>query len=145
RDLTKYSLPDPTGLPNASSLPAVNSTGDKLLPTSNGSGGNPRTANKVDGGASNFTSYYDAIWESYGYDLDVNAYRTQNALPATSTKQITLRPAGSRFQGYSMGPGYWGKTFFIWPPDPRFDPTANLTSPDPNNPAFDTNGKPMCD
>ena len=18
-----------------------------------------------------------------------------------------------------MGPGYWGKTFFIWPPDPR--------------------------
>jgi len=21
--------------------------------------------------------------------------------------------------GYTQGPGYWGKTFFIWPPDPR--------------------------
>jgi hypothetical protein len=24
-----------------------------------------------------------------------------------------------RFQGYTMGPGYWGKSFFMWPPDPR--------------------------
>src|SRR5262249_20106329 len=23
------------------------------------------------------------------------------------------------FNGYTQGPGYWGKTFFIWPPDPR--------------------------
>ena len=22
------------------------------------------------------------------------------------------------FNGYTLGPGYWGKTFFIWPPDP---------------------------
>jgi Flp pilus assembly protein TadG len=27
--------------------------------------------------------------------------------------------AVSAFQGYTQGPGYWGKTFFIWPPDPR--------------------------
>ena len=26
--------------------------------------------------------------------------------------------AGS-FAGYTKGPGYYGKTFFIWPPDPR--------------------------
>lgn len=26
---------------------------------------------------------------------------------------------GSTFTGYSMGPGYYGKTFWIWPPDPR--------------------------
>jgi Flp pilus assembly protein TadG len=25
----------------------------------------------------------------------------------------------SQFQGYTQGPRYWGKTFFIWPPDPR--------------------------
>jgi hypothetical protein len=25
----------------------------------------------------------------------------------------------SSFQGYTRGPSYWGKTFFIWPPDPR--------------------------
>jgi len=23
-----------------------------------------------------------------------------------------------QFYGYTQGPGYWGKTFFIWPPDP---------------------------
>lgn len=27
--------------------------------------------------------------------------------------------AADRFKGYSMGPGYWGKTSFVWPPDPR--------------------------
>ncbi|MGE3817986.1 MAG: pilus assembly protein TadG-related protein [Isosphaeraceae bacterium] len=25
----------------------------------------------------------------------------------------------SEFAGYTQGPRYWGKTFFIWPPDPR--------------------------
>ena len=25
------------------------------------------------------------------------------------------------FQGYTQGPGYWGKTFFIWPPQPTSD------------------------
>ncbi|MER3415904.1 MAG: hypothetical protein C4297_06795 [Gemmataceae bacterium] len=27
-------------------------------------------------------------------------------------------PGYSNFQGYTLGPRYWGKTFFIWPPDP---------------------------
>lgn len=26
---------------------------------------------------------------------------------------------GPNFKGYSMGPAYYGKTFWIWPPDPR--------------------------
>ena len=30
-----------------------------------------------------------------------------------------LRPAQQDLRGFSMGPGYWGKTFFMWPPDPR--------------------------
>jgi Flp pilus assembly protein TadG len=25
------------------------------------------------------------------------------------------------FQGYTQGPGYWGKTFYLWPPDPTND------------------------
>lgn len=37
---------------------------------------------------------------------------------------------GSSFRGYTQGPRYWGKTFFIWPPDPR-GPT-NLTNPENN-------------
>jgi hypothetical protein len=27
-----------------------------------------------------------------------------------------------------QGPGYWGKTFFIWPPDPSTDSTVNLNA-----------------
>lgn len=26
---------------------------------------------------------------------------------------------GANFKGFTEGPGYWGKTFFMWPPDPR--------------------------
>ncbi len=26
-----------------------------------------------------------------------------------------------KFNGYTVGPGYWGKTFFFWPPDPTND------------------------
>lgn len=71
----------------------------------------------------------------------------------------------SSFDGYSMGPGYYGKTFWMWPPDPRFgvqNPSTgattiwpDVTSPDwpaltsstyatdaPNaDPAFSTKGK----
>ncbi|MFL5339654.1 MAG: pilus assembly protein TadG-related protein [Gemmataceae bacterium] len=28
---------------------------------------------------------------------------------------------GKAFKGWTQGPGYWGKTFFIWPPDPTYD------------------------
>ncbi len=35
---------------------------------------------------------------------------------------------GASFKGYTEGPGYWGKTFFMWPPDPRGPSTANDTS-----------------
>src|SRR5262249_24265443 len=32
------------------------------------------------------------------------------------------------FNGYTEGPGYWGKTFFIWPPDSRGATAACPTS-----------------
>lgn len=94
--------------------------------------------------------FRDPVWEQYGYDLDIVAYRawktSSNAEnPGNPGSFNTLVPAADRFIGYSMGPGYWGKTFYIWPPDPRFDPTANLTSPNPSRPGFDTSGRPMCD
>ena len=92
--------------------------------------------------------FRDPIWEAHGYDLDIVRYRADkgNGPPRhPSNYTAPLVPPADRYLGYSMGPGYWGKTFFIWPPDPRFDPAANLTSPDPNRPAFDTSGRPMCD
>jgi Flp pilus assembly protein TadG len=33
------------------------------------------------------------------------------------------------FYGYTQGPGYWGKTFFVWPPEPSdVKPTAGNTT-----------------
>lgn len=43
------------------------------------------------------TTSYDSDWETKGY----SAYVTDKT------------------SFYTEGPGYWGKTFFIWPPDPR--------------------------
>ena len=43
-------------------------------------------------------------WEANGYDLPAVNYRPYS---------------GTRFQGFTEGPRYYGKTFFIWPPDPR--------------------------
>jgi hypothetical protein len=65
--------------------------------------------------------FRDPIWEEYGYDLDIEAYRAAkgNNPPLDPGVFNSLVPAQDRFKGYSMGPGYWGKTFYIWPPDPR--------------------------
>jgi Flp pilus assembly protein TadG len=48
---------------------------------------------------------------------------------------------GNVFYGYQEGPGYWGKTFFMWPPDPnaandwrkKFFFLSNGTTPCNNN------------
>lgn len=68
--------------------------------------------------------FRDPIWETYGYDLDIVAYRAWKTAsnsdnPGNPGAFTTLVPVADRFVGYSMGPGYWGKTFYIWPPDPR--------------------------
>ena len=34
--------------------------------------------------------------------------------------------SGTQFNGYTQGPGYYGKTFFLWPPDPRNTTTPEL-------------------
>ncbi len=47
-------------------------------------------------------STYDATFENQGY-------------------QGYGMTSGTGFQGYTQGPGYWGKTFYLWPPDPTND------------------------
>jgi len=45
---------------------------------------------------------------------------------------------GAAFNGYTEGPGYWGKTFFVWPPDPRgSDLDANVAANHADNGAKD--------
>lgn len=73
------------------------------------------------------TQFRDPVWEQYGYDLDIVKYRswrTPSGGPVLAANypgspDEILVPQADRFKGYSMGPGYWGKTFYIWPPDPR--------------------------
>ncbi len=70
--------------------------GDTPLKTSKNSGGSyAQTLTQVLGSSS-----YDSNFESQGY----KAYSMTSGL-----------------KGYTQGPGYWGKTFRIWPPDPTND------------------------
>jgi hypothetical protein len=51
-------------------------------------------------------------WDVSGYDYDPNTSNLKSGYnPAT--------PSTSTFKGYTLGPGYYGKTFYIWPPDSR--------------------------
>ncbi|MFO0936204.1 MAG: pilus assembly protein TadG-related protein [Gemmataceae bacterium] len=83
-------------------------------------------------------TFRDATWEQYGYDLDVVHYianRGMNWNPQIVFPNAQMRT--TKFQGYSMGPGYWGKTFFMWPPDPRHPSVASVPFGDPNYVAGD--------
>jgi Putative Flp pilus-assembly TadE/G-like len=78
-------------------------------------------------------STYDLTFETLGYD------------------NVSLKAANSNnsFAGYTQGPRYWGKTFFIWPPDPRpskdwrrqfFFKSDGTTPLDDNSLLWDSNG-----
>ncbi len=61
-----------------------------------------------------------------GYAATVNELlsltNTNNSHPKNTTFESNGYdgvPNASPFNGYTLGPAYWGKTFFIWPPDPR--------------------------
>jgi Flp pilus assembly protein TadG len=58
------------------------------------------------------TQNWDADWELDGY----GAY-------SASTSQTTIP-----FNGYTQGPSYFGKTFYVWPPDPRMPGTIPAAS-----------------
>ena len=51
-------------------------------------------------------------WELDGYSNYTNGKLTSAAAGQTNYQTAT-------FNGYTQGPGYYGQTFFIWPPDPR--------------------------
>lgn len=112
-----------------------------------------------------WNNFRDPVWEKWGYDLDVLKYRTQRGVsgpmdPAVfkanngNSDDNILLPTADRFVGYSMGPSYWGKTFYIWPPDPRWgNPNGGAPAGGSVNPASlhatlqakDVNGNWICD
>src|SRR5262249_18019915 len=54
----------------------------------------------------------DPFWELDGYSRYTNGLRSDACIGHTDY-------VDAPFYGYTQGPGYYGKTFFIWPPDPR--------------------------
>jgi Flp pilus assembly protein TadG len=106
---------------------ATTPAGDIPLKTSKNSGG----------------SYAQTLWGTNGL--------LSTSSPTSSTRDATFESQGykaysmaSKFNGYTQGPGYWGKTFYIWPPDPTNDWrskyfTFSGGSPD-NSALWDSNG-----
>ncbi|MGA2034998.1 MAG: pilus assembly protein TadG-related protein, partial [Thermoguttaceae bacterium] len=64
------------------------------------------------------TSTYSAAFESSGY------------------RSLT----GGTLSGYTQGPGYWGKTFFLWPPDPTNDWRVKYLGTNDNTDLWDSSG-----
>jgi Flp pilus assembly protein TadG len=95
---------DSTGTPAFTSAPASYATipaGDNYLTTNKNTGGTwAQTAAQVLNISNPGNSTRDATFENQGYA----AY--------------SMTPG---FNGYTQGPAYYGKTFFIWPPDPTKD------------------------
>ncbi|HVX10619.1 MAG TPA: pilus assembly protein TadG-related protein [Pirellulales bacterium] len=84
----------------ASSGYATTPGGDNYLTTGkNTSSTYAQTLAQMLGITSPTTSSYDSTFETKGYQGYTN----------------------KTFNGYTQGPGYYGKTFFIWPPDPLHD------------------------
>ena len=61
-------------------------------------------------------------WSMYGYDATYS-----NAAGTAASATATIKPDASKFQGFTMGPGYFGKTFYMWPPDPRTPSASTVT------------------
>jgi hypothetical protein len=55
-------------------------------------------------------------------------------------------PAYPNFKGYTFGPGFWGKTFFVWPPNPDDTPNPLVAASTVNdNTTANATGGPIKD
>ncbi len=76
------------------------------------------------------SSTTNILWELDGY----SAYSAgkpdtsgSGGVPAVWT-QADYSASSVQFNSYTQGPGYYGKTFFLWPPDPRNGSITNTTT-----------------
>jgi hypothetical protein len=54
-----------------------------------------------------------------GWAANVNDVLTSNAQFLNIDPNDASKGGYPNFKGYTQGPGYYGKTFYMWPPDPR--------------------------
>lgn len=59
---------------------------------------------------------------SFWWEWELDGYSQYNGDLTTATDYDD-----APFNGYTQGPGYWGKTFYVWPPDPRNGPITSST------------------
>ncbi|MCY2941244.1 MAG: Tad domain-containing protein [Planctomycetota bacterium] len=137
---TNFALPAPDNFQDQSNTPV------QFTSSSTGMGGDrwPKTNGYNLGAVPNNTgSPYASTVQQY-----VSGNTTSQA--NSHAKNVAFESAGyTDFQGFTMGPGYYGKTFYMWPPDPRaandwrkkfFFYGSNSTTPcDDNSLLFSTN------
>jgi len=137
---TNFALPAPDNFQDQSNTPV------QFTSSSTGMGGDrwPKTNGYNLGAVPNNTgSPYASTVQQY-----VSGNTTAQA--NSHAKNVAFESAGyTDFQGFTMGPGYYGKTFYMWPPDPRaandwrkkfFFYGSNSTTPcDDNSLLFSTN------
>jgi Flp pilus assembly protein TadG len=76
------------------------------------------------------SSSANILWELDGYSAFANGKPDTSGsggVPAVWTK-TGYGASSVQFKGYTQGPGYYGKTFFVWPPDPRNTNTPSGTA-----------------
>jgi hypothetical protein len=59
------------------------------------------------------------MWELDGYSAFSAGQPDTSGTGGAPQVWIQQDYSNSPFNGYTQGPGYYGKTFFLWPPDPR--------------------------
>lgn len=82
-------------------------TDSRLFPISNSTSTAAGTANWFDG-----TNAFDGT-------TNQTDFTSSTALNNLHHRGFQTWGYGPDFKGYTMGPGYYGKTFYMWPPDPR--------------------------
>ncbi len=76
------------------------------------------------------TTTSNILWELDGYAAYENGVLDTSGtggVPKVWT-QADYSNTVCQFYGYTQGPAYYGKTFFIWPPDPRAGALTNTTT-----------------
>lgn len=121
---------DSTGTPAFTVAPASYATtpgGDNYLKTSKNTG----------------PSYAQTLAQV----LNIGTVKTNTRDATFESKGYTAYGMATAFNGYTEGPGYYGKTFFVWPPDPTndwrkvyFTYPGSTTPMDDNSQLWDSSG-----
>ena len=64
-------------------------------------------------------STVNALWELDGYSAFSGGKPDTSGTGGVPAVWTQADYTNAPFNGYTQGPGYYGKTFFLWPPDPR--------------------------